>query len=69
MGTPTQRQARNTLLAHMIVIFLAILVLTYCACGKILRLRMDFQSIEAMIKLTCDSRRSYGATHLQWYEI
>ena len=65
-----QRQARNTLLAHMIVIFLAILVpLTYCACGKILRLRMDFQSIEAMIKLTCDSRRSYGATHLQWYEI
>ena len=24
---------------------------------------MDFQSIEAMIKLTCDSRRSYGATH------
>ena len=62
--TLTQRQARNTLLVNMIVISIAILVsLTYCVCSKIFRLWRDFQCTEAIVRLTCGSPRSCGATH------
>ena len=54
----------NNLLVNMIVISIAILVpLTYCVCGKIFRFWRDFQSTEAIVRLTCGSPRSCGAIH------